>query len=149
MKCDINPDYRFGGTTLNVPGQKIRVIFLRYIECSLLKEIYHLLYCFDQALIFFLAGYETTNTTCGYMLYLLATNPDVQDKLVNEIDDVAPEAEDVGYQSISKMPYLEQIFCETERMYPPALMYVFVFLVSIAICKFPKMHTLYTYIVRF
>eukprot|EP00057_Strongylocentrotus_purpuratus_P030619 XP_782215.3 PREDICTED: cytochrome P450 3A24 [Strongylocentrotus purpuratus] len=76
----------------------------------------------SQALIFFLAGYETTNTTCGYMLYLLATHPDVQDKLVNEIDDVAPEAEDVGYQSISKMPYLEQIFCETERIYPPALM---------------------------
>ncbi|XP_041459303.1 cytochrome P450 3A14-like [Lytechinus variegatus] len=74
----------------------------------------------SQALVFFLAGYETTGTAAGFMLYLLATHPDVQDRLVEEIDDVASSVEDVGYQSISKMSYLDQVFSETLRIYPSA-----------------------------
>ena len=33
----------------------------------------------------FLAGYETTSTTMQYLTYLLAVNPDKQDKLYDEI----------------------------------------------------------------
>lgn len=32
------------------------------------------------------AGYETTATTLGFIAYLLATHPDVQEKLQNKID---------------------------------------------------------------
>ena len=35
---------------------------------------------------FLLAGYETTANTLSFTAYLLATNPDVQDKLCDEID---------------------------------------------------------------
>jgi len=38
-----------------------------------------------QAIIFFLAGYETTATTLSYCSYELALNPDVQQKLYEEI----------------------------------------------------------------
>ena len=38
-------------------------------------------------MLFLLAGYETTSTALGFLMYDLAKNPDVQQKLVEEIDD--------------------------------------------------------------
>ena len=37
-------------------------------------------------LIFMIAGYETTSTTLAYCTYILATKPDIQEKLIAEID---------------------------------------------------------------
>ena len=39
-----------------------------------------------QAVIFLMAGYETTANTLAYTSYLLALNPDIQEKLQSEID---------------------------------------------------------------
>ena len=39
-----------------------------------------------QAVTFLLAGYETTANTLAYTSYLLALNPDIQEKLQSEID---------------------------------------------------------------
>ena len=36
---------------------------------------------------FILAGYETTSTTLAFATYLLATNPEAQERLANEIHD--------------------------------------------------------------
>ena len=41
-----------------------------------------------NALLFFAAGFETTATTLGFMLYHLALNQDVQDKLREEVVDI-------------------------------------------------------------
>ncbi|XP_046579199.1 cytochrome P450 3A4-like [Haliotis rubra] len=41
-----------------------------------------------QAFMFFLAGYETTASTLQYVAYILATHPDVQQKMSEEIDSV-------------------------------------------------------------
>ena len=40
-----------------------------------------------QAILFLLAGYETTATALGYIAYNLALYPDCQKKLIEEIDD--------------------------------------------------------------
>ena len=41
-----------------------------------------------NALLFFAAGFETTATTLSFMLYYLAVNQDVQDKLRKEVFDI-------------------------------------------------------------
>nr|XP_054761059.1 cytochrome P450 3A8-like [Lytechinus pictus] len=73
-----------------------------------------------QVLIFFTAGSETTTTLLGFIAYSLATNPEVQEKLIQEIDKMTPSRDDAGYKSVATMPYLDQVVCETLRLFPPA-----------------------------
>ncbi|KAG8138265.1 hypothetical protein E2320_004189 [Naja naja] len=40
-----------------------------------------------QASLFLIAGYETSNSTLSFGTYLLATNPQCQEKLLQEVDD--------------------------------------------------------------
>uniref|UniRef100_A0A8C8RHD7 Hydroperoxy icosatetraenoate dehydratase n=1 Tax=Pelusios castaneus TaxID=367368 RepID=A0A8C8RHD7_9SAUR len=65
-----------------------------------------------QAFIFLIAGYETTTSALSFATYLLATNPECQEKLLQE--DVP------DYENIRELPYLEMVIAETLRMYPPA-----------------------------
>lgn len=70
-----------------------------------------------QAYIFILAGYETTSTALAFTMYELARNPDVQEKMLQEID--AFGAGVPGYDDLAKFPYTEAVFQEGMRMYPP------------------------------
>ncbi|XP_077870418.1 cytochrome P450 3A29-like [Saccoglossus kowalevskii] len=73
-----------------------------------------------QSLLFFFAGYETTSTLLAFVCYNLATNPEVQDTLHKEIDNVMLSYEEVGYDAVSDMTYLDMVVSETLRKYPPA-----------------------------
>ncbi|XP_047988575.1 cytochrome P450 6B5-like [Leguminivora glycinivorella] len=72
-----------------------------------------------QAFIFYAAGYETSATAMAFLLHELAVNPDIQDRVVAEIDQVLKKHNgEVTYECIKDMTYLEQVFNETLRMYP-------------------------------
>ncbi|EDV24416.1 uncharacterized protein TRIADDRAFT_56197 [Trichoplax adhaerens] len=73
-----------------------------------------------QAFIFLIAGYDTTANTLGFASYSLATNPDVQKKLRDEIDSLCPDANSIDYDTLFSLPYLDMVISETLRMYPPA-----------------------------
>ncbi|XP_044730852.1 cytochrome P450 9e2-like isoform X1 [Chrysoperla carnea] len=76
-----------------------------------------------QAFIFFLAGFDTVSTAMCFIVYELALNPDIQERLYSEINDALdgnPNAE-VTYETLHKMKYLDMIISESLRKWPPAV----------------------------
>ncbi|NXS90956.1 CP3AO protein, partial [Jacana jacana] len=71
-----------------------------------------------QALIFVFAGYETTSSTLNYISYNLATHPDVQQRLQDEIDAHLPNKATPTYNAILQMEYLDMVVNESLRLYP-------------------------------
>ncbi|XP_063171267.1 cytochrome P450 3A8-like [Candoia aspera] len=71
-----------------------------------------------QAFIFIFAGYEPTSNSLGYVAYSLATHPDVQQKLQEEIDSVLPNKAPITYDAIMQLEYLDMVMNETQRLYP-------------------------------
>lgn len=73
-----------------------------------------------QAFVFFAAGFETSSTTISNALYELALNQDVQEQLRQEIfkHDLENNG-DWKYEVIKEMTYLNKVFQETLRKYPP------------------------------
>ncbi|NWR75620.1 CP3AT protein, partial [Centropus unirufus] len=72
-----------------------------------------------QALIFVFAGYETTSSTLSYLSYNLATHPDVQQKLQDEIDANLANKATPTYNAIMQMEYLDMVVNESLRLFPP------------------------------
>ncbi|XP_013391592.1 cytochrome P450 3A41-like [Lingula anatina] len=70
-----------------------------------------------NGMIFFIAGFGTANDTLGFTTYLLATHPEIQQRLIQEVDDVLQGAEPT-YDTVSKLGYLEQVLNESMRLYP-------------------------------
>ncbi|XP_031353127.1 probable cytochrome P450 6a13 [Photinus pyralis] len=73
-----------------------------------------------QALMFFLAGFETSSSTMKFCLYELATNADIQEKVRDEINQVLKQhGGKLTYNAITEMKYMAQVIDETLRKYPP------------------------------
>ncbi|CAG2167306.1 unnamed protein product, partial [Oppiella nova] len=73
-----------------------------------------------QAIVFFLAGYETTATTLTFCTYELALNQDIQDKLYEEINSAVDSNGEISYEELARLPYLDAVLSETLRLHPPA-----------------------------
>uniref|UniRef100_A0A674JLB4 Cytochrome P450 3A n=1 Tax=Terrapene triunguis TaxID=2587831 RepID=A0A674JLB4_9SAUR len=71
-----------------------------------------------QAIIFIFAGYETTSSILSYMVYSLATHPDVQQKLQEEIDSVLPNQAPLTYDALMQLEYVDMTVGETLRLFP-------------------------------
>ncbi|RDD37240.1 Cytochrome P450 3A11 [Trichoplax sp. H2] len=73
-----------------------------------------------QAITFLVAGYDTTANTLGFTCYLLATHPEIQKKLRDEIDAKCPDLDSIEYDTLHDLPYMDMIISETLRLYPTA-----------------------------
>jgi len=77
----------------------------------------------DQVAIFFLAGHETSASALTWSLYLLAQNPDWQDRIAAEA--TAELGEEIPYFSIlNRLKLTRAVFREAMRLYPPVPMFV-------------------------
>ena len=80
----------------------------------------------DEVMTIFIAGHETTANALTWTFYMLSQYPDVEKKLLSELDSVLvgnignndenriPSAED-----IPKLQYTEKVLRESMRIYPP------------------------------
>lgn len=68
-----------------------------------------------EGTLMFAAGYETSSTLMGFTFYELALNPEIQNRLREEINSV----EKVDYESLLGMKYLDMVVSEGLRKYPP------------------------------
>ncbi|CAE1295561.1 unnamed protein product [Acanthosepion pharaonis] len=70
-----------------------------------------------QCMVFFIAGFQTTASTLSYFAHSIAMNPDVQEKLYQEIEEKLGQ-ESPNYDNVQKLIYLDMCMAETLRMYP-------------------------------
>jgi cytochrome P450 len=73
----------------------------------------------DEVITLLLAGHETTALNLSWTWFLLAQHPEMEEKLLAELDAVlggrAPSAAD-----LPKLQYTDRVIRETLRLYPPA-----------------------------
>ena len=73
----------------------------------------------DEALTLFLAGHETTANALTWTWYLLSQNPAAEAKFHAEIDRVL-EGRAPAVGDLPDLKYVEMVFAESMRLYPPA-----------------------------
>ena len=60
---------------------------------------------------------DTTSSALSITLSLLATHLDVQEKLRSEIRDALSGGQDLEYDTLVSLPYLDAVCRETLRLY--------------------------------
>jgi cytochrome P450 len=71
----------------------------------------------DNLSIFFLVGHETTSNSIAWLLAVLSSNLDVQQKARQEILEKIPG--EVTFDSLKELPYIDGLIKECLRMFPP------------------------------
>lgn len=72
----------------------------------------------DQILTFFLAGHETSASALTWSLYLIASCPDTNKKIRDEVEEVIGGGE-IKYEHVKKLTVTHNVFQEALRLYPP------------------------------
>lgn len=68
---------------------------------------------------FFFDGYETSSIVLSFIGYQLATHPDVQEKLREEVvSTIAKHNDALTFEALKDMTYMDQVINESQRLYP-------------------------------
>lgn len=81
----------------------------------------------DNVITMLIAGHETTSNAITWTYYLLSQSPEIEQKMFEEIDSILSEVQNNGskvyrnptVKDIPKLKYIEKIFRESMRIYPP------------------------------
>ena len=73
------------------------------------------------ALVLLIAGYDTTGMTLSYLAYAMSKNPEIQEKLQEEVDQAFEDnnGELPDYNVIQSLPYVDMVLHETLRKFNP------------------------------
>ena len=72
----------------------------------------------QSAVLFLLAGFDTTSHTLSMVAYYLATHPEIQELAREEVDALVAdlgEKEDLDYDDIGRLEYIEMVIYESMR----------------------------------
>lgn len=72
----------------------------------------------NEIVVFFLAGHETTANVLSWCWYLISQAPDVEEKLLKELDQVLG-GRNPEYEDVENLKYTRAIIDEAMRLYPP------------------------------
>lgn len=75
----------------------------------------------DELVAIMFAGTETTASTLAWVLHELAAAPEVEKKLLAEIDEVAPDG-NVTFEDLPKLTYTRQVIDEITRLHSVPLL---------------------------
>lgn len=73
----------------------------------------------NQLLVFFTAGSETTGTVLSWALHLIASHPDIENRVYAELDAVLA-GEPPNFAQLPRLELLGRVINETLRLYPSA-----------------------------
>jgi cytochrome P450 len=65
---------------------------------------------------FLVAATDTTSSALSRVLHLLSLHPDVQDKLRKELKEAFEDNEELTYDQLVSLPYLEAVCRESLRL---------------------------------
>ena len=66
------------------------------------------------------AGHETTSVALAWTLYEMAKNPVIQEKVRAEINALLCEGNELTWDTVEDLKYLENVTKESLRLHPPA-----------------------------
>jgi cytochrome P450 len=73
----------------------------------------------DEVMTIFIAGHETTANALTWTFYLLSKNPDIEKKLLDELETVIDSNRTPTVDDIPKLKFTEKVLRESMRLYPP------------------------------
>jgi len=76
-------------------------------------------YLLDVLKNFLIAGRDTTAVCLTWTLYLISQHPDVEKRLLDEINMVVGKDGKVEYAHLAELKYMRQVIDESLRLYPP------------------------------
>ncbi|XP_035710224.1 cytochrome P450 9e2 isoform X2 [Folsomia candida] len=76
----------------------------------------------SQAVLFYILGFDTTNSLLEICCIVLANHPKIQEKLRREVADSGfdEHGNTNSYEVLTEMPYMNKVITETLRLYPPS-----------------------------
>ncbi|XP_037812133.1 LOW QUALITY PROTEIN: probable cytochrome P450 6t3 [Lucilia sericata] len=74
----------------------------------------------SQVAIFLLAGFETSSSVIGFILYELSKYPEIQQRLRSELNEAFSGEKCLSYEKLQELSYLHGVVSEGLRMYPAA-----------------------------
>lgn len=75
-----------------------------------------------RSVTLYFEGSETSSIALSFILYELANNPDVQDRLYAEISETLQKSDgELTFEAFQEMKYLENVFLEALRLHSPVL----------------------------
>jgi len=77
----------------------------------------------DELFTLIVAGFETSANTLNWVWYLLAGQPEIEERIIAEAVRELPAGELPGADHASAMTYTQQVLEETLRLYPPVWLF--------------------------